>query len=408
MSGTVPKKHQRFNPRAPWGARRGASSCPAEGVAFQSTRPVGGATVKLSRHISNLRCFNPRAPWGGDQRSCSSPRRCSCFNPRAPWGARLFDGCGVFWRHGVSIHAPRGGRDDHSPGVRPHPKRFNPRAPWGARLMTPEMVTMGQCFNPRAPWGARLFGRGFVIRSLRVSIHAPRGGRDRRKTQKQSAWVRFNPRAPWGARRVCIHGVSGTVPFQSTRPVGGATSSQGYCKSAIEVSIHAPRGGRDLGLSTFASRVFCFNPRAPWGARLFNPYTNTCVALFQSTRPVGGATPATYPGDGFYWFQSTRPVGGATTINQLLRRSNWFQSTRPVGGATRRSERTVQRTIGFNPRAPWGARRQQLPHKTLQIPFQSTRPVGGATDTTDDLPVDLTVSIHAPRGGRDDHQARPG
>ena len=56
-------------------------------------------------------------------------------------------------------------------------------------------------------------------------------------------------------------------PFQSTRPVRGATKARVRFYTQVEVSIHAPRAGRDLLSSTSASCKSCFNPRAPCGAR---------------------------------------------------------------------------------------------------------------------------------------------
>ena len=100
-----------------------------------------------------------------------------------------------------------------------------------------------------------------------ISIHAPRGGSDTRLVIMQRVQIHFNPRSPWGERRRLglirdrINLFQSTLPvggatslckrdvqlwiFQSTLPVGGATfrdkerSRQGY------ISIHAPRGGSD-------------------------------------------------------------------------------------------------------------------------------------------------------------------
>ena len=56
----------------------------------------------------------------------------------------------------------------------------------------------------------------------------------------------FNPRAPCGARqrRASKRGSRGT--FQSTRPVWGATVAHEFGEHGIDVSIHAPRVGRDV------------------------------------------------------------------------------------------------------------------------------------------------------------------
>ena len=57
------------------------------------------------------------------------------------------------------------------------------------------------------------------------------------------------------------------------------------------ISIHAPRVGRDdlfdfLGLRGFKH----FNPRAPCGARPHLTIAKFACLIFQSTRPVWGAT----------------------------------------------------------------------------------------------------------------------
>ena len=56
--------------------------------------------------------------------------------------------------------------------------------------------------------------------------------------------------------------------FQSTRPLGGATDR----------------------MDNFRHHNNCFNPRAPWGARLRRNKTAVVEDRFQSTRPLGGAT----------------------------------------------------------------------------------------------------------------------
>jgi len=171
--------------------------------------------------------------------------------------------------------------------------------------------------------------------------------------------------------------------FQSTRPVGDATSLADRGQDFRGVSIHASRGGRDLTghdmptiprtvsihasrggrdaqrrdagdgivvVSIHASRggrdfdakpkiprlATCFNPRVPWGTRRrLMGAVSRFTGLFQSTRPVGDATISRISGRTGYW--------------------------------------------SFNPRVPWGTRRK--------IPGHEARK--------------LNVSIHASRGGRD-------
>ena len=55
-----------------------------------------------------------------------------------------------------------------------------------------------------------------------------------------------------------------------------------------------------------------FNPRAPCGARPHQNRIASCLSIFQSTRPVRGATADTQTHERHNEFQSTRPVRGAT------------------------------------------------------------------------------------------------
>ena len=55
----------------------------------------------------------------------------------------------------------------------------------------------------------------------------------------------------------------------------------------------------------------------------------------------------------------------------------------------------------FNPRAPCGARPHGLLYTARNVSFQSTRPMRGATGTVDRGLKERPVSIHAPHAGRD-------
>ena len=167
-----------FNPRAPCGARQYQDLFQAVMQAFQSTRPVRGATefkiAAVGRAIvsihapragrdcerrslrQSLRRFNPRAPCGARQRQGSHRWYTRSFNPRAPCGARHRQLSGMVRIPSVSIHAPRAGRDDTAlcGGRKRH--GFNPRAPCGARHALSSSRFASGCFNPRAPCGARL------------------------------------------------------------------------------------------------------------------------------------------------------------------------------------------------------------------------------------------------------------
>ena len=217
------------------------------------------------------------------------------FNPRAPRGARQSPRCSC---------SPTAG--------------FNPRAPRGARrALSAFCFRIASCFNPRAPRGARRcpWGRGNIPREFqstrpargatsgrppqaltgRVSIHAPREGRD----------VLGSPPSRWNL-------------FQSTRPARGATITEKHRERDREVSIHAPREGRDLyALAVFRHvRVSIHAPREGRDARVIGIRIDESV--FQSTRPAWGATKVrtrAYRNDGF----NPRAPRGARRWPSVLR-----------------------------------------------------------------------------------------
>ena len=80
------------------------------------------------------------------------------------------------------------------------------------------------------------------------------------------------------------------IEFQSTRPVRGATRVRDIQSVGVNISIHAPRVGRDKRVVPMWQYINKFQSTRPvWGATRSTPAFN-CKFLFQSTRPVWGAT----------------------------------------------------------------------------------------------------------------------
>ena len=150
-------------------------------------------------------------------------------------------------------------------------------------------------------------------------------------------------------------------------------------QSDASISIHAPRGGSDTAVHIVLNRINYFNPRSPWGERRAAIKSDLKILQFQSTLPVGGATPLFDAQKRDLTFQSTLPVGGATVVYIIPR----FLS------------------LYFNPRSPWGERRVVFIFVVSISLFQSTLPVGGATHSIFSLSTLFFISIHAPRGGSD-------
>jgi len=96
-------------------------------------------------------------------------------------------------------------------------------------------------------------------------------------------------RPAWGATGV-DQASAASAKFQFTRPAWGATCGMDYVTFQVNVSIHAPRVGRD----------------APSARRGRPP------AAFQFTRPAWGATSTPASRADWFLFQFTRPAWGAT------------------------------------------------------------------------------------------------
>ena len=169
--------------------------------------------------------------------------------------------------------------------------------------------------------------------------------------------------------------------FQSTRPVRGATASHAMMRASIAVSIHAPRAGRDSlhriflhraavsihapragrdGRSPLPSVSVCrFNPRAPCGARRRESAIMRMLLQFQSTRPVRGATHA----------PTITAVPPFVSIHAPRAGRDPAFAHFPLGG------------IGFNPRAPCGARPSSRPNPRTIRRFNPRAPCGARRST---------------------------
>ena len=117
-------------------------------------------------------------------------------------------------------------------------------------------------FNPRAPCGTRRDRRAARCALHRISIHAPRVGRDALAPGVfTEGYISIHaPRV--GRDRMYVHLPMRHNQFQSTRPVWGATNEETERFSPESISIHAPRVGRDYAV---AQNLFgdCISIHAP-------------------------------------------------------------------------------------------------------------------------------------------------
>ena len=198
---------------------------------------------------------------------------------------------------------------------------------------------------------------------LIISIHAPHTGRDRCHRNGRGAVHKFQSTRPIrGAtsRRQSREGAM--MLFQSTRPIRGATALKKQISAFELISIHAPHTGRDMSRSK--------------GSTIRRP--------FQSTRPIRGATKAVqqrgvhgiisihapHTGRDLQPLAAQGFSGGISihaphTGRDIIRRARirpllQFQSTRPIRGATASYAPFALYSCYFNPRAPYGARQNDL------------------------------------------------
>ena len=211
-------------------------------------------------------------------------------------------------------------------------------------------------FNPRAPCGARRTDAKTDSKDCMFQSTRPVWGATPPFSFMRRGFFGFNPRAPCGARPVMRATKLMSDAFQSTRPVWGATTSSICRLGHRDVSIHAPRVGRDcLTLNIVAPflvsihaprvgrdsvhrksrpwfRVSIHAPRVGRDHAFPSPQDPSNVSIHaprvgrdQASHGLISATSK---------FQSTRPVWGATTLLAEQEISAKFQSTRPVWGAT--------------------------------------------------------------------------
>ena len=86
---TAMRIRERFNPRAPCGARRHRSAKPLVSSRISTHAPLAGRDGDVSGDLcAGHKNFNPRAPCGARPGRARAKTILTNFNPRAPCGAR--------------------------------------------------------------------------------------------------------------------------------------------------------------------------------------------------------------------------------------------------------------------------------------------------------------------------------
>ena len=124
---------ERFNPRAPCGARRTCRTPVRRGAMHFNPRAPCGARRRAFQWPRRSRHFNPRAPCGARPEDLESPYRLFRFQPTRPLRGATILSQSISVSYLISTHAPLAGRDIEVIGGDAHGRNFNPRAPCGAR-----------------------------------------------------------------------------------------------------------------------------------------------------------------------------------------------------------------------------------------------------------------------------------
>ena len=225
--------------------------------------------------IVNARPFQSTRPIRGATSSEIVKIPSRGFQSTRPIRGATIVGCDGMSAKEISIHAPHTGRDPSSPTWAPCLAYFNPRAPYGARPPGAfRLCNVRRNFNPRAPYGARRPPFAHKKRRVPISIHAPHTGRD---------FIRLSS---FGVNPISIHA-----------PHTGRDSDIAERLCCPSISIHAPHTGRDL--------------KADVGY--------LTAELFQSTRPIRGATRANKSmGEVRRYFNPRAPYGARQTDGTII------------------------------------------------------------------------------------------
>ena len=222
---------------------------------------VGRLAPRILGSDPPRRILSPSACWptrGAKRCAATDPSRSDSFNPRprtgrdvsrvqAPAQSRQFQSTRLVARHhqriGVSIHAPRAGRDlqwDERPAS-PDVSIHAPHAGRDATALTIRIVR--DKFQSTHPARGATTGPLRQRRPSRVSIHAPARGATLHK------WLY--------AMYLLV--------FQSTHPRGVRRADDGLQVGGKHVSIHAPARGATTGFPHLLRPFQSFNPRTRAG-----------------------------------------------------------------------------------------------------------------------------------------------
>ena len=202
---------------------------------------------------------------------------------------------------------------------------------------------------------------------------------------------------------VFLHGEGGGGLLPAHEPAGsvGGQDPPGRSERAPGWYFNPPAPwGRDPAPPCSTASATYFNPPAPWGGGTCAVYPQPCGQCnFNPPAPWGGGTSRASAHSANATISIHPPRLGGTMVLAAKERLDIFQSTRPRGGAGPASAGSAACGLKFQSTRPVGAGRMGLEARTRSFIFQSTRPVGGGTYLPSDIGSFIVISIHPPRGG---------
>ena len=192
--------------------------------------------------------------------------------------------------------------------------------------------------------------------------------------------------------------------FQSTRPIRGATALFLESPPNRSISIHAPHTGRDQPGGQLFGHILTISIHAPHTGRdTVTDADSDTVTVFQSTRPIRGATTSscvapTAKTD----FNPRAPYGARRVIEWFRYQRHHISIHAPHTGRDCLAANGCLCETNFNPRAPYGARRCcRWGSSPGCVYFNPRAPYGARRVAVIGGPGHLLISIHAPHTGRD-------
>ena len=168
------------------------------------------------------------------------------FNPRSPHGERLLWSARSSSSRSFQSTLPARGATCVSPFESRSASNFNPRSPHGERPANITDADLLLLFQSTLPARGATTRVTRFVRTVPISIHAPRTGSDTQAIGSKLLQVHFNPRSPHGERHqrrpVPVRGRH----FNPRSPHGERHDGCARYWVQLPISTHAPRTGSDL------------------------------------------------------------------------------------------------------------------------------------------------------------------